>query len=142
MESIRTSLRRSLATALTVFMSVGLGLIGPASALAQGVERGLNFTIISDDINKAASGSVPAVAARSGSEEPTVGEGEAVPTGDGSRTTVAASSIDSSTTTSGSGTTDGSTSPGNGGGPNYNTSKEFDSKNETNKAGGKSKYSR
>ena len=68
MRSPLATLRRLTATTLSLLLAVGLGLIGPASALADGVERGgLNFTIVSDDISKSANGSVPEVQANSSS---------------------------------------------------------------------------
>ena len=53
-------LQRLMATSLSVFLTVGLGLIGPASALAGMETGGLSYTIVSDDISKSATGSVPA----------------------------------------------------------------------------------
>ena len=52
-------MERLMATVLSVFLAIGLGLIGPASALADVERGGLDFTIVSDDLAKTASGSMP-----------------------------------------------------------------------------------
>ncbi len=92
------SLRRLLSTTLSVFLAAGLGLIGPVSVLAEGVERGgLNFTIVSDEISGTAHGSVPEVQANSTSPD----------SGSGSDETLSGTTDDGSS--SGSGSTSGST---------------------------------
>ncbi len=109
MKTPQLSLRRSLSTTLSVFLAAGLGLIGPAGALAEGVERGgLNFTIVSDEISGTAHGSVPEVQATSTSPDTGGGSGQ---TSDGST----GDSGDGSTGTTSGDTTSGSTDGTTGG---------------------------
>ena len=158
-------LQRLMVTILTIFLTVGLGLIGPASALADGVETGgLNFTIVSDEITKTATGSVPVVAGTdlAGLESGSGGEGRdtvsgAATTGgeDGIEPAPEPTPVLASTTTGGtgnsgkgngtaSGTVDGTvdgTDSGTGG-SDYNTSNTFSDKNATNKTTGKKAYAK
>jgi hypothetical protein len=156
-------LQRLMATILSVFLSVGLGLIGPASALADGVERGgLSFTIVSDDITKTATGSVPetpegASGPGSSTGDTSTGGGSTGDTSTGDTSTGDTSTGDTSTGDTSTGdtstadtstgdtststadtstTTDSSTS----GASSYNTSESFNNMNDSNSASGKNEW--
>ena len=118
----KVPLRRPVATTLSLFLALGLGLIGPASALAQGVGRGLTFNVISDDIRKSANGSVPEVTANTDSQQADSAAGGAA-----RESTITAETTATADTT----TTDSTAST------SYNTSASLSNKNTTNSANGK-----
>ena len=121
------TLRRFTATSLSLFLTVGLGLIGPASAFADGVERGgLNFKIVSDDILKSANGAVPEVQANtsdSGSGGTTADAGTASASDPADGGTTADSGTDSTADT--------------GTGDAGQTSAELNAKGDSNNSNGK-----
>jgi len=128
MKTIDSWMRRLIGTASAVLLGLGLGLMGPATALADGVEKGLNFTIVSDEVSKTASGSVPAPPSGYTASDTTAAESGSA--GGDSGSTTALASADSSTTSSPDSGSDGS---------DYNTSTSLNAKNETNSASGKQK---
>ena len=128
MKKIDSRMRRLVGTTSAVLLGLGLGLMGPATAFADGVEKGLSFTIVSDEIGKTATGSAPAPPSGYTASDTTAAETGSA--GGDSGSTTALASTDSSTTSSSDSGSDGS---------DYNTSASLNTKNETNSASGKQK---